>query len=165
MSFALSLTQSQALTALRSVLLTALPSGIEIVQGQSNRVPEPDELDFVVITPILRNRLSTNVDLYQDVRFTGSISGTVLTVASVDFGALQTAYIPMLFGPTVLAGTTITAQVNGTPGGAGTYTVSQSQSVANGILAAGLVGIKQPISWTVQIDVHGPSRGRLLCLR
>jgi hypothetical protein len=159
MSIVLSLSESQALTALRGALTAMLPSGVEVIKAQQNRVPEPLAGDFVVMTPILRTRLETNTDMYQDVRFTGSASGVVLTVESVDFGVLQTAYIPLLFGPTVTAGTIIADQTSGSPGGAGTYTISKSQTIATGELSAGLVGIKQPVQFTVQLDVHGPSSG------
>ena len=63
---ALSLTESAALAALRAFLLAVLPAGIEVIQGQDNRVPEPPGTDFLVMTPVLRERLSTNVTAYRD---------------------------------------------------------------------------------------------------
>lgn len=66
MSVTLSLTESQAITALRSFLLGILPDGTEVVRGQDNRVPEPQGDDFVTMTPIGRERLETNVDTYTD---------------------------------------------------------------------------------------------------
>lgn len=66
MSAALSLSESQTLTALRSFLLGILPAGTEVVRGQDNRVPEPQGDDFVTMTPVLRERLETNVDTYTD---------------------------------------------------------------------------------------------------
>lgn len=63
---ALSLTESQALTALRAFLLTVLPEGVEVTRGLDNLVPEPIGADFVVMTPVLRERLSTNVTIYRD---------------------------------------------------------------------------------------------------
>lgn len=155
MSYPLSLTQSQILTALRSVLLAALPSGIEVIRGQDNLVAEPVGADFVVMTAILRSRIETNVDLYQDVFFTGSVSGPVLTVSSVSFGTILLN--STLFGAAVAANTLITAQTGGTTGGAGTYTVSQPQTIASGPLAAGVVTLMQPTQITVQCDVHGPN--------
>ena len=63
----------------------------------------------------------------------GSITGTTLSLASVSAGAVYvgatiTAGPPAT--PTIVAGTRITAFVTGT-GGAGTYTVSVSQTVAS----------------------------------
>jgi hypothetical protein len=58
MSFTLSLTETQIMTAVRSVLVAILPDGIEVFRGQTNRVPEPTALDFVVFTPIMRDRMS-----------------------------------------------------------------------------------------------------------
>ena len=182
----LSPTQSQIMAAVRSVLLALLPSGVEVIQSQINRVPEPPGADFVVLTPILRTRLSTNVDTYQDCAFTGSIAANVLTVtetptivneltldsagrllvspggvmeltAPVTLGTIQPASQPTLFGVGVAPGTKITAQRGGTPGGPGTYTVSVSQTLTSRPLAAGVMGMRQAIQLTVQADIHGPA--------
>ena len=61
--------------------------------------------------------------------FTGSISTTTLTVTAVNYGVLQVGQT--IFG--AQSGTTITALGTGT-GGVGTYTVSPSQTFANGLL-------------------------------
>jgi hypothetical protein len=66
MSVTLSLTESQTLTALRSFLISILPAGTEVVKAQDNRVPEPRGENFVTMTPILRDRLETNVHTYSD---------------------------------------------------------------------------------------------------
>lgn len=55
------------LAALRSVLLSLIGSGTEVIEGEINRVPEPVGPDFVVMIPITRERLSTNVDTYADI--------------------------------------------------------------------------------------------------
>jgi hypothetical protein len=57
-------TQSGVLTALRAFLRSILPTGVEVIQAQDNRVPEPKGDDFVTMTPILQGRLSTNVHTY-----------------------------------------------------------------------------------------------------
>ncbi|MGF6633528.1 phage neck terminator protein [Paraburkholderia sp. MM6662-R1] len=62
----LSFTESEALAALRAFLLGILADGIEVVQGQDNRVSEPQSPDFVVMWPLLRDRLATNVTRYSD---------------------------------------------------------------------------------------------------
>ncbi len=59
-------------------------------------------------------------------QFTGSISGTTLTVSNVASGNLAVGMT--LYGPGITAGTTITGEVTGT-GGKGTYDVSVSQTV------------------------------------
>lgn len=66
MPITISMTEAQVLTVLRSFLLSVLPEGIEVVRGQQNRVPEPEGDDFVVLWPLMRERLSTNVDAYLD---------------------------------------------------------------------------------------------------
>jgi len=157
MAYTLSLTQSQILTALRSALIQALPSGMEIVQGQTNLVPEPIGTDFIVMTPILRQRLSVQRETYADCALTGSISGTTLTVSAISLGGINISAAPILWGPTVAGGTTITAQLTGAPGGTGTYTISQGQTVASSLMACGLVDMLQPTQVTIQLDVHGPN--------
>jgi len=62
------------------------------------------------------------------VKFTGSISGTTLTVSAVASGNL--AVNQFIYGPNVTPGTYITALGTG-GGGPGTYTVSTSQTVAS----------------------------------
>jgi hypothetical protein len=52
------LTEDAILTALRAFLLDVLPSGVEVVQGQNNRVPEPTGPDHVVMTPDRRTQMA-----------------------------------------------------------------------------------------------------------
>lgn len=59
-----SITETAILTALRTYLLSILPAGVEVVKGQANKVPEPTSPDFVVMTHMGRDRLSTNVDTW-----------------------------------------------------------------------------------------------------
>ena len=68
--------------------------------------------------------------------FTGSISGTTLTVTAMTSGAVNVGSV--ISGTGVTAGTTITALVSGT-GGTGTYTVSASQSVASTTITGTIV--------------------------
>jgi hypothetical protein len=60
--------------------------------------------------------------------FTGSISGSTLTVSAMTSGSIQVGQT--VNGTGVTAGTTVTALGTGT-GGTGTYTVSASQTVAS----------------------------------
>lgn len=61
-----SFSEGDMFQALRGLLASMLPSGIEIIRGQTNRVPEPRGLDFLVMTLLSRDRLATNVDEYTD---------------------------------------------------------------------------------------------------
>ena len=148
-------TQSSVQTALRAFLLSILPAGMTVVAGQANRVSEPSQADFVVFTAIMRERIETNFVAWADVAFTGSVSGVNLTVASVQFGAI--AIGSTLFGVGVASPTTIVSQTSGAPGGAGVYVVSQGQTIASSVLAAGNVILTQPVKITFQVDVHGPN--------
>jgi hypothetical protein len=69
--------------------------------------------------------------------FTGSISGTTLTVTAITNGAI--AINQALFGVNVSQATVITALGTGT-GGIGTYTINQSQSVASTQMNSATVG-------------------------
>jgi hypothetical protein len=60
---------------------------------------------------------------------TGSIAAQVLTVSAVTTGYLTAGQ--SISGTNVTAGTTITGQLTGTPGGVGTYSVSVAQTVAS----------------------------------
>lgn len=64
-------------------------------------------------------------DIVQSATLTGSISGTTLTASGVT-GTITVGQI--LSGGTVTLGTVVLAQLTGTTGGAGTYTVSISQT-------------------------------------
>ena len=66
--------------------------------------------------------------------FTGSISGTTLTVSAVTNGVLTVG--SAISGTGITAGTKITAYGSGT-GGAGTYTVDISQTVASTTITSG----------------------------
>ena len=61
--------------------------------------------------------------------FTGSISGTTLTVTKISSGTLAAGQ--QLFGQSVFQETIITGQLTGTSGGVGTYSVNLTQTVSS----------------------------------
>lgn len=139
--------------------MNVLPAGTPIIAGQANRVSEPAAPDFVVFTPIRRERIETNVDSYQDVVFTGSISGTTLTITAVAQGVIAVG--AQVFGTGLVSGTgvqnvTITSLGSGS-GGVGTYNINNPQNIASQTLSAGQSIILQPTKITMQLDVHGPT--------
>lgn len=148
----LDITESQTMTALRGLVLAALPA-MEVVQAQINRVAEPGGLNFVDFNSILRERLDTNVHDYADALFAGKIAGDVLTVTAMGFGAVVPGR--QLFGTGVATGTRIAAYGTGS-GGVGTYVVDTPQALSQRNLAAGVVNLRQSTRLGVQIDVHGP---------
>jgi hypothetical protein len=148
--------QSQYQTVLRSFLLSILP-GVEVFEGQANRVPEPATQDFVVFTATSRDRIETNVDTYADVSFTGEIVGSVLNISDVAFGTIATAGQPTVYGTGVAFGTQIISQLSGTAGGIGTYLCNGSQSASIQQMAAGQTFFLQPTNVHIQLDVHGPA--------
>jgi hypothetical protein len=147
-------TQSNVQAALRSFLLSVLPSGTPVVAGQQNRIPESLLGDFVVMTPIRFERLATNLDSYFDDKLIGSIIGNTMTITSVFPGFPgQIGVGSTIFGSGVTIGTKVTALGSGS-GGAGTYIVSPSQSVGSEILSGGSENVLQPAKVTVQLDFH-----------
>lgn len=146
--------ESDALSVLRTFLLSILPAGIPVIQGQINRVVEPRQPDFVVFWPTTRTRLSTNVNTFNDCAFTADIDGTLMTVSAVAFGELQVGQT--VFGVSVASNTVIAALGTGA-GGPGTYTVSPSQVISSRTMASGLRALLQPTELNVQVDVHGHS--------
>lgn len=66
---------------------------------------------------------------------TGAIAGTTLTVSAVTSGALFAGQ--SITGTNVLTGSNIVAQLTGTPGGVGTYSVNQAQTVGSTTITGG----------------------------
>ena len=141
--------QTSIQTALRSFLLTILPPGVDVIEALDNRVPEPIDTDFVVISPTIRKRLGTNITVWGDTVIQGSISGSALTASSVSGAAIIV--------PSTLWG--VNLPVNGVQITArnldGTYAVSGGPfSIPSQQFAAGNVAITQPTAVTMQCDVH-----------
>jgi hypothetical protein len=151
---ALNLTQANIQTALRTFLVGVLPSGVEVFEGQDNRVPEPLGDNFVIFTPIGRDRFSTNVDTFQDCAFTASIAGQLLNVQTISIGAIANG--ATVFGSGVAPGTSIASQVSGSLGGTGVYQLDGTTQIAplQG-MAAGSATVLESVHLTFQIDVHG----------
>lgn len=140
--------------SMKGFLEGILPNGTIVVKGLVNRVPEPVNSDFVVMTPIRRIRLETNLHDYSDALFTGTIgSNGSLTITFVAYGSVSVGSV--IFGVGVIDGTMITKILQGS-GGTGVYVVNSPQ-VVGGTLAAGTQKMTQPVDYTVQLDVHGPN--------
>lgn len=153
----LSLTERQALIALRRFLLGSVRPATEVVLGQVNQVPEPRSGNFIVFWPLRYERLATNEVSYRDVDVVGSVTGSVLTVTQVNHGAVAAGMTLLGTGlDTVLADTAVVDQLTGSLGGTGTYTVSKVQSVVSGVLYLGLRDDMAALQMTVQLDIHGP---------
>ena len=98
-----------------------------------------------------------------DAVVTGSISSTTLTVSAVTSGTLAVGQI--ITGTNVTSGTRITALGTGT-GGTGTYTVSQSQTVASTTITAGVpvfrIGTEKGsgggTAWPMELQTDGTTR-------
>jgi hypothetical protein len=133
-----------------------IATGVEVIQAQDNRVPEPVGANFVTMTPLRRPRQGTNLDTASDVTFTASIDGATMTVTEMDKGAIATG--SRVFGPNVAPGTLVQALGSGT-GGVGTYTVSPAQQVPSEPMAAGTKSTMESVQMAVQVDVYGPNSG------
>ena len=150
-------TEFTIMATLRSFLLSILPSTVAVVRGQTNRVPEPQGSDFIVAWPTLRERLATNIDTYNDAYFTASIASTTMTVSQILIGTILAG--STVFGSGVATATTVVSQLSGLPGLAGTYQVSQSQTLTSSNLSAGTATYQMSTKATFQLDVHGPNSG------
>ena len=145
--------QDDALTALRLFILNVVPPFNAYV-GAENRVPEPKEPDFALMTPIRFQRLSTNEDSNEDVKFTGSIASNVAAVtgqivpASTSIGETPYGILTVagtsatlalgcdITGADIAQGTYITGQLSGPPGGIGSYKVNIPQTSTGNFTAS-----------------------------
>jgi hypothetical protein len=67
MALSITPTDDAVMTAIRTLLLDILISGWEVFRGQANRVPEPAGVNFIVVTPAYRVRLSSNTVTWENV--------------------------------------------------------------------------------------------------
>lgn len=74
MSYAVSLTEDDIMTALRAFILSIMPAGVEAIQGQDNFVPMPGAGDFIVMTPAKREQFSQTAHAYDGSAGTEEIS-------------------------------------------------------------------------------------------
>lgn len=93
--------------------------------------------------------------------FTGAISGTTLTVSAIGSGALLPGIALADTTSALLPSTTITEQLSGTPGGVGTYSVNQEQTVASEAMTTSLTltGQVQPITTRDLAQMEGINLG------
>ena len=162
-------TEYDIFVALRAFIMGAVP-GIDVVRGLVNRVPEPQADNFIVITPIMRERLEWNTDSYADVE---TLALTTLT-APVPWLNNAAAPIPWLNNAagcpigTVLHDSTLAASgavlsvsgMNVTLGSIGGRYFTAGDVIA-GVgtvvdVAFGGRSIMQPTKLTLQMDAHGP---------
>jgi hypothetical protein len=100
-------------------------------------LPNVSDADYSVGGQTMIVKLTgSNVDVVVPTAatITGSISGTTLTVTAVSSGTLYPG--ATLTGTGITANTVIVAQLTGTTGGAGTYSVSIGQTVGSTIITA-----------------------------
>jgi hypothetical protein len=92
---------------------------------------------------------------------TASIAGSVLTVSAVASGTLQAGQGLADLTAALLPGTAITGQLTGAPGGAGTYSLNNSQTVGSEAMttAYNLIGQVQPISTRDLAQLEGINLG------
>lgn len=148
-------TNDTVLAALRSFLVFVLPPSVEVIRGQVNRVAGPVGPDYLVFTPIMMKRLETNVDVYADAAFVGSVVGATLSISQMLHGTVRLG--ATLYGTAIPIGITVTGSLSGT-GGIGTYQLSGSIGTAlPAKMAVGVLFAMMPTEVTVQLDVYGPS--------
>ena len=134
----------------QDVASATMSNGVEVIQSQVNRVPEPVCEDFITMTFTANGRLGTNRDVSEDVVFAASMDASVMTVTNVEFGTIKVG--ANVWGANVAPNTTIRALI-----GAGQYAIAPAQSVAAERMAAGGTSLTQPSQVTIQLDIHGPN--------
>ena len=155
MTIQLAPNQGDVQQVLGNFLLNILPTGVVVIEGQDNRVPEPSATEFVIMTTTRRSRLATNLDAYADCMFTASIAGNIMTVPNApNYGTITLGNI--LFGVNVASGTTVVSQSSGSVGGSGVYQLSGTATLS-GVYATGVMNVLQSTEVTVQLDVHSNS--------
>jgi len=115
---------------------TFVPTMVGQLNTDSGRVGITDNRINVYIVDGI-NRYTWRISSPSSAVFTGSISGTTLTVTAITNGTLGIRQ--GLFGQSILVETVITALGTGT-GGVGTYTVNRSQTVASELMNSTSVG-------------------------
>lgn len=144
-------TESQVQAAIRGFLISILPDGVEVVEGQDQAVPEPQGSRYVVMTPVGRPRLATNLVVYADAEVTGSIRGSVLTVTHTRFGSVALGSTLWGVRGDVLPGTTIQSVLEG-----GVYQLAGPlQMVASETMACGNVQVTTDVELIIQLDLYG----------
>lgn len=144
-------TQLDIRTAMAGFLAAVLPTEVEIIIAQENRVSEPAQPTFVIITFIRFDRLRTNIDASADVRFTGRITGTALTVSSISYGVIKVG--AQVFGDGVAADTRIIS------GSGLNWQVSKSQNLSSRVLSSGARAMQQGADCVLQLDFHDAGDG------
>lgn len=155
MTTTVSITEANVFKVLGDFITSIVPATCKVMRGQRNRVAQPPNTDHVVMWPLLRPRLATNEIADTDIAFNGSINLQVLTVSQMMRGTISQNLV--VSGEGVALGTQIGTQISGIPGGAGTYNVTPSQSVAGTVMQAGYRGEMQRTQVNIQLDVHGPA--------
>jgi len=157
---ALNLTEAQTLTALRSFLLAVLPTGTEVARGLDNRVPEPSGSNFITMTPIMRERLETNVDSYdgldiQTLTFTVLTNTPALGDRLTNAGVVASGIVSAVSGLNV-----VVLPTTGAYFAVGDSVADTTSALPVGTVSSVAYGGKaslQPTKVTVQLDVHGPT--------
>ena len=136
-------TPGRAPTALGEMPAASVAGGAAPVAGAapSSFFPAPVGLQFM--TPV--SGVNTVVNC-TPAQFSGAVTGRVMTVRVMQGGSIAVGQ--MLYGGGALAGTTVTAQLSGTPGLVGTYSVSQSQTVPYSYLLTGYGAGSYPATWS-----------------
>lgn len=84
MAATISLTETQVFTVLRAFVLAQI-AAVEVLKGQNNRVSMPPKGNFIIMTPMMRERLATNVTAYSDLKNNGTRADTQPTRYTVQF--------------------------------------------------------------------------------
>ena len=127
------------LTALSAGTITISLNGAPVVSGNINL---STATSYSQIASIVQTALGFN-----DASFTGSVTGNVLTAASIT-GTLAPGQV--IAGAGIGAGTSIASQLTGPTGGAGTYQLSAA--VSTPVTTEGMTAGPATVAYSSQLD-------------
>ncbi len=90
MAAQLDLTEKQIFTALRQFLLSFLSPNFDVIRSQVNKVAEPNGENFVLMTGLSKDRLSTNVESWD-----GATKSDLSIEQSTQFGIQLDVHGPL----------------------------------------------------------------------
>lgn len=97
MAATLSITELQVFISLQKFIQSILAPGIEVIIAQGNRVSEPRIDNFVMMTPMKRDRLATNISTYDIDQKTTSVEQKTQVGAQVDIHGPDSADNSQIF--------------------------------------------------------------------
>lgn len=147
--------QAQAIAGNTTLTLPTTSGTVLVTNATGQTITSPTITSPTITGAVMSSMASSIITQGTSVStattsFTASISGTTMTVTAVASGTIAVGQV--ITGTGVTAGTVITALGTGT-GGAGTYTVSASQTVASTTITIVALDFLNIPSWAKRVTI------------